>query len=258
MTSLSLDKFSLRFGQVSVLRDVSVEVRSEEFVSIVGPSGCGKSTLLNAMSWFLPAEVAQIGGLISLNGRKISSLADWDGKLGYVFQRDALLPWRTVMQNIEVGLEIRGVPREERQRRAEELITMVGLREFADFYPHKISGGMRQRTSLARTLAYDPQIIFMDEPFGALDAHTRMGLQRDVTEIWQKNRKTILLVTHDLAEAIIMAQRVVILSNRPARVIGVFEIPFAYPRDPVEVQGSSEYTRIYSKIWHMLGQEFRG
>lgn len=257
MATLSLDKLSLRFGQISVLANISMEVRPEEFVSIVGPSGCGKSTLLNAMSFFLPPELAQMGGRISLDGRPIRSLPDWGIKLGYVFQRDALMPWRTVVQNVEAGLEIQGVPGKQRRQRAKELVRMVGLEDFSDFYPHQISGGMRQRTSLVRTLAYDPQIIFMDEPFGALDAHTRMGLQLDVTDIWQRNKKTILLVTHDLAEAIIMSQRVAVFSHRPATVIDIYDVPFPYPRDPVEIQGSREFADLYASIWRTLSHEFK-
>lgn len=254
---LKLDHLTVDFTNLSVLADITLEVQPEEFLCIVGPSGCGKSTLLNAMAGFVSRDVAQIEGSIAVDGKEIRSLSDWGVKLGFVFQRDALWPWRTVLQNVEAGLEIQGVSRQKRRQRAKQLIDMVGLTGFENFYPHKLSGGMRQRASLIRTLAYDPQIILMDEPFGALDAHTRMILQREVTEIWQRTRKTILLVTHDLAEAIVMAQRVVILSHRPATIVGLYDVPFAYPRDPVEVQGKTEFADLYAKIWRTLGQEFR-
>ncbi len=257
--SLRVESLSLRYATgVEVLRDVSLEVAAGEFVSVVGPSGCGKSTLLNVVAGLVDRRGdVDRSGRITWNGREIRTASDWAGQLGYVFQRDTLLPWFTLEQNVELGLRVRGVPREGRERRVRELVRTVGLAGFEHVFPHQLSGGMRQRAQLLRTLAYDPQVVLMDEPFGALDAHTRLGLQREVTETWSGLRNTVLFVTHDLSEAIVMAQRVVLLSHRPGRVVRVYEVPFGYPRDPIELQGRREFALLYAEIWQGLAREFR-
>ncbi len=256
---LEIQDLTVRFvNGVRVLEDVHLEVQEGEFVSVVGPSGCGKSTLLNVAAGLLSRRSdVEISGRVRWQDQEVRTPEDWQGKLGYVFQRDALLPWYTVAQNVELGLRIRGVPRSERDRRVRELVRMVGLEGFEHHYPHQLSGGMRQRAQLLRTLAYEPKVILMDEPFGALDAHTRMTLQRELTEMWARVRATVLFVTHDLAEAIVMAQRVVLLSHRPGRVVQVYEVPFDYPRDPVELQGQKEFALLHAEIWRSLAREFR-
>jgi len=256
---LRVERLSLRYASgVEVLQDVSLEVARGEFVSVVGPSGCGKSTLLNVVAGLVDRRLdVERSGRVTWNGREIRTAADWAGELGYVFQRDTLLPWFTLQQNVELGLRIRGVARDRREERVRELVRMVGLEGFEHVFPHQLSGGMRQRAQLLRTLAYEPQVILMDEPFGALDAHTRLGLQREVTEMWTQLRNTVLFVTHDLTEAIVMAQRVVLLSHRPGRVVEVYEVPFGYPRDPIELQGKREFGLLYAEIWQGLAREFR-
>ena len=257
MAQLKTDHLSLRYDTVEAFKNISIDVQSGEFVAIVGPSGCGKSSFLNALAGLVPPEAAHIEGKVSLDDVERSRLTEWHGRLGYVFQQDALLPWRTVLQNVEISLEIKGVPVAQRRAQAQDLVKLVGLEGFEHFFPYKLSGGMRRRVSLIRTLAYDPEIVLMDEPFGGLDAHTRMILQREVTEIWQRNRRTVIFVTHDLGEAIVMAQRVLVFSHRPASVLGDYEVPFPYPRDPITLQTMDEFAQLHLKIWRTLANEFR-
>ncbi len=256
--SVSLERVGVRFRKgVEAVRDVSLDVRKGEFVAIVGPSGCGKSTLLNAVADLLdPAEV-EVTGRILVDGAERGRVARRAQNLGYVFQRDALLPWQTIRQNVELGLVIRDVPEAERTRRSRELLELVGLSGFEGYYPHQVSGGMRQRTALARTLAYDPATILMDEPFGALDAQNRIILQSELLRLWQSSPRTILFVTHDLAEAIVLAERVVVLSRRPGTVKAAYPIDLGYPRDPFALRGSSEFARLETEIWGTLRDEFR-
>src|SRR5947207_2290980 len=201
--SVSCDRVTIRFrASVEAVSDVSLDVARGEFVAIVGPSGCGKSTLLNAIADLLDPAICEVTGRIEIDGAGRRERTRRDANLGYVFQRDALLPWQTLLENTQLGLAIRGIGKERRLARARELIAMAGLAGFEHYYPHQVSGGMRQRASLVRTLAYEPQTILMDEPFGALDAQNRMVLQAELLKIWQETPRTILFVTHDLAEAI--------------------------------------------------------
>ncbi|MPZ89464.1 MAG: ATP-binding cassette domain-containing protein, partial [Nitriliruptorales bacterium] len=226
----------------------------------IGPSGCGKSTVLNAVASLIPPDQAEVTGSILVGGEDVVPRAG--GKtasgLGYVFQRDSLMPWRTVKGNILAGLEIRKRPRDEREETARDLIMMAGLSGFEDYYPYQISGGMRQRTSLIRTLAYDPDIILMDEPFGALDAQTRMTLQTELIRIWSERKKTILFVTHDLGEAISLGQRVIGFSRQPGQIIRDFKVPFEHPRDPFKLFGSAEFAEYQAEVWREISDEFRG
>ena len=256
--SVSLDGVTIRFFTgVEAVHEVSLEVANGEFVAILGPSGCGKSTVLNAIADLLEPSVCEVTGGILIDGVEHRQRSRRDANLGYVFQRDALLPWQTLLENTQVGLAIRGVPKEQRVARASQLMEMAGLAGFESYYPHQVSGGMRQRASLVRTLAYDPQTILMDEPFGALDAQNRMLLQAELLRIWQRTPRTILFVTHDLAEAIVLAQRVVVMSRRPGRVKAIHTIELPYPRDIFALRGSSEFARIERTIWEALRDEFR-
>ena len=242
-TVVSLKQVQVRFGKgsdgVLALADVTLEVRRGEFVTVVGPSGCGKSTLLNVISGVLPPFSTVQGEVALANNLRI----------GYVFQKDALLPWRTVLQNVEVGAELGGVPRGERRARALQLIQMAGLSGFEDMYPHQLSGGMRQRVALIRTLAYDPDIILMDEPFGALDAFTRISLQDELLSLWRRTGKTVVLVTHDLAEAIILGTRLVVLSERPGRVRAELPVELPEPRSALHTRSSKEFLEQFQSLW---------
>lgn len=256
---ISVEGLSVRFRRgVEVLRDVSFEIGSGELVALVGPSGCGKSTALNALASLLSVDEAEVRGRIVIDGVDIRQSGGRPGLLGYVFQRDSLFPWRTVLQNVESGLEIQGLTRAARRATSKRLIDLVGLSGFEHYYPHQISGGMRQRTSLIRTLAYDPEVILMDEPFGALDAQTRMILQGELIRIWASRRKTILFVTHDLAEAITLGERVILLSKRPGTVTSIHHVPFPHPRDPFDLHGSREFAELHASIWRAVSREFRG
>jgi NitT/TauT family transport system ATP-binding protein len=237
-------------------QDVNLTIEAGEFVAIVGPSGCGKSTVLNAIASLIPESEAVVEGGIFLNGTERSRLSARDLNLGYVFQRDCLLPWRTIADNVSTGLEIRDVPAPERQARVAELLTMTGLTDFANYFPYQVSGGMRQRISLIRTLAYHPDVILMDEPFGALDAHTRMTLHAELIRIWERTHSTIIFVTHDLSEAITLAQRVIVFSRRPGRIRADYRIDIPYPRDPFEVRGMELFGKLETRIWQTLRQEF--
>src|SRR3954464_10011358 len=209
-----------RGREVLALEDVSLEIGVREFVALLGPSGCGKSTLLYLIGGFLPIEK----GAISIEGAPVAAPGP---DRGVVFQHFALFPWRTVRANVRYGLEKLGLPREEQERRAQAHIEMVGLKGFEDSYPSQLSGGMKQRAALARTLAFDPQILLMDEPFGALDAQTRSLMQAELLGIWQRTRKTVIFVTHDVQEAVYLADRVAVMSARPGRIKAVIDTKFA-------------------------------
>jgi NitT/TauT family transport system ATP-binding protein len=257
--SVSLEHVGIRFrAGVEAVRDMSLEVARGEFVAIVGPSGCGKSTILNAVADLLDPELCAVEGRILIDGADSRARSRREMNLGYVFQRDALLPWQTVAQNVQLGLVIRGMAESERRERSRALLEMAGLSGFEQYYPHQISGGMRQRAALVRTLAYDPQVILMDEPFGALDAQNRMILQSELLRLWQLIPRTILFVTHDLAEAIVLAQRVVVMSRQPGSVKAVYQIDLPYPRDAFALRGSAEFGRFETTIWQALRDEFRG
>ena len=254
---VSVENLSVRFHRgAEALRNVSLQAAPGAFVSVIGPSGCGKSTLLTAIASLLSPDEADVHGTIRIDGVDVRQ-GGGRGSLGYVFQRDTLFPWRTVLENVGAGLEIRRLPKAERVGRARQLIDAVGLSGFEHYYPHQISGGMRQRTSLIRTLAYDPEVVLMDEPFGALDAQTRLQLQAELLRIWAARRTTIIFVTHDLPEAITLAERVVVFSRRPGTITQEYDVPLPYPRDPFELRGSPEFAELNAKIWNTVGREFR-
>jgi NitT/TauT family transport system ATP-binding protein len=231
---------------------VSFGVRKGEFVALLGPSGCGKSTILNMVAGLIP----RTGGEILIDGATVAT-GRVNPKVGYVFQKDTLFPWRTVEQNIGYGLEIAGVPKPERAARVGEAIERAGLSGFGQSFPRMLSGGMRQRVALMRTLILEPEILLMDEPFGALDTHTKLEMHKTLLEIWERERQTVLFVTHDLGEALTLSTRIILLSARPGRLKDDFDVPFPRPRDPVGLRETAEFGRLYSHIWHSLGEEFR-
>ncbi|HXA21802.1 MAG TPA: ABC transporter ATP-binding protein [Acetobacteraceae bacterium] len=204
---------------VLALQDVSLEVGTREFLALLGPSGCGKSTLLYLLGGFLPIEA----GCISVNGKPVTAPGP---DRGIVFQHFALFPWKTVRANIAYGLERQGMPRPERDFRVQTMIDLVGLSGFEDSYPAALSGGMKQRAALARTLVFDPAILLMDEPFGALDAQTRYLMQTELQNIWRSTPKTVVFVTHDVQEAVYLAGRVAVMSARPGRIMNVVDTSF--------------------------------
>ena len=216
----------------------------------MGPSGCGKSTVLNMIAGL----VAPTRGTIRLDGRLLT--AGVPPQVGYVFQKDTVFPWRTVFQNVELGLVYRGLPRRERERRVHEAIRLVGLEGFEDVFPATLSGGMRQRVALVRTLIVEPDILLMDEPFGALDTHTKIRLQAQLLDLWAGKRQTVVFVTHDLAEAITLADRVIVLTSRPGRIKHVHTVKLPRPRDVIRIRETDEYAREFSTLWHVLGEEF--
>jgi NitT/TauT family transport system ATP-binding protein len=216
--------FDLYAGQhISAIEDVSIEIESGEFAALLGPSGCGKTTLLNIVAGFIPPT----GGEVLLDGRHIEGPGP---DRGVVFQSFALFPWKTVLDNVAFGLKMRGVPRDEREQIALEYIALVGLVGFEQRYPHELSGGMQQRVGVARVLANHPDLMLMDEPFASVDAQTRMTLQEELTRIWEAKRPTILFVTHDVEEAVFLANRVVVLTPRPGRVAQNLAISLPRPR----------------------------
>lgn len=224
----------------TILSDVSVSVNQGEFLVLVGRSGCGKTTVLNLLSGLLEPTS---GSVEVLGGTPQEGL----GRVGYMFARDALMPWRTAIRNIEFVLELRGVPKGERRSQAQHYLQMVGLGHEAKAYPGRLSQGMRQRVALARTWAFDPELLLMDEPFAALDAQTRLELQAEFVRMWEQQRKTVIFVTHDLTEAITLADRVVVLGA--GRLMDEFTVPFERPRDPLEVSESEEFQSLHRRLW---------
>jgi NitT/TauT family transport system ATP-binding protein len=239
-------------GEVRALDNVSFEIAEGEFVALLGPSGCGKSTILNIVAGLLD----RTGGQVCLDGEDVR-YGQVNRKVGYVFQRDTVFPWRTVEANIGYGLEIAGVAKAERQARVRRTIEAAGLVGFDRSFPRMLSGGMRQRVALMRTLIMEPEILLMDEPFGALDTHTKLEMHRTLLEIWERERQTVLFVTHDLGEALTLASRIILLSARPGRVKEEVAVTFPRPRDAVALRETAEFGRCYSHVWHSLGEEFR-
>jgi NitT/TauT family transport system ATP-binding protein len=233
-----------------ILKDLSFRIAEGEFVTVIGPSGSGKSTLLNILSQVdLPTE-----GAVLLGDRVVADASTrrldpgWQCNIGYVTQDDNLLPWRTVIDNVLFPLQVQGRLNDESRGRARELMAAVGLTGFEKYYPHELSGGMRKRAALIRTLVYDPPVILMDEPFGAVDAQTRIQLQSDLLDLWQRKRKTIVFITHDIGEAIALGDRTLVLSKRPARIESEHVIDIARPRNIHDVFSMDAFPRLYADI----------
>lgn len=231
---------------VEAVRDITLDLRQGEILALVGPSGCGKTTLFNAIAGLIPLQ----GGHVTVGDTQVSKAT---GHVGYMLQKDLLLPWRSVIDNITLGLEIRGVPKVRARERAQELIDRYGLTGFERSKPSGLSGGMRQRAALMRTLAFNPDVILLDEPFSALDFQTRILLQADVKRIIRDEGRSVILITHDIGEAISMANRIVVLTNRPATVKTIHETPWGNEDvDPVTVRDRPEYQQLFSTIWQEL------
>jgi len=232
--------------------DVSFKVEKGEFVSIVGPSGCGKSTLLNMVASFMEPT----SGSIHVMGKPVAAGHIPDG-LGYIFQKDTVLPWFTVARNIGLGLRFRGLPDAEIASRVNHLLALANLQGCQDLFPHHLSGGMRQRVALLMTLACEPQILLLDEPFGALDSNTKMVLHKELLDIWDQLGQTILMVTHDLDEAVTLSDRVIVLSAPPSRVVLDHRVGLGRPRDVFSLRQSREFGDHVREIWGVLGREFQ-
>ena len=232
---------------VTVLQPTTVTIESQQFVALVGPSGCGKTTILNMVAGLVKPST----GTVTLDGHA-PRIGDPD--VGYLLARDALLPWRTARLNITLPLEVRGSPRREREERAYNALASVGLANYADAYPAQLSHGMRQRVAVARTLVTEPTTLLMDEPFSALDAQTRLSLQQQFLQLWEQHRSTVIFVTHDLTEAILMADRVIVFSARPGAIKADFSVGLARPRSLAQLQGSKDFLDLFQRVWTV----FRG
>ena len=238
-------------GNVPAVDRVSFDLRQGEFVALLGPSGCGKSTILNMIAGLIPHS----GGDIRVDGTAVEAGRVMP-QVGYVFQRDTVFAWRTVARNIGYGLEIKGVPKVEREARVARMIAQARLKGFENAFPLTLSGGMRQRVSLMRALIMEPQILLMDEPFGALDTHTKLEMHQILLEMWERERQTVVFVTHDLSESLTLADRIILLSARPGRIKEDFAVPFPRPRDAIKLRETAAYGELFAKVWHSLGEEF--
>jgi len=256
MAAVEFDRITCTFaargrasGSYTAVKDVTLSIAEGEFVSVVGPTGCGKSTLLNVAAGLLRPS----SGELRVEGKPLAGI---NRRAGYMFQAEALMPWRSALGNVTAGLEFRGVAREEARRRANEWLERVGLSGFGDRYPHQLSGGMRKRVSLAQMLILDPHIVLMDEPFSALDVQTRQLMENELLELWSADRKSVIFITHDLEEAISLSDRVVVLSAGPAtHPIGEFVIDLPRPRDVSEIRMTPRFIELHDRIWHSMKEE---
>ena len=242
--------FALANGQrFDAVAESNLQVADHEFVAIVGPTGCGKSTLLNAVAGLLvPAS-----GRVEIEGQPLRGL---NRKAGYLFQQDALMPWKTVLENVAIGLEVAGTAKADARAKAEQWLTKVGLANFGDRYPHMLSGGQRKRVGLAQVLIRNPKYLLMDEPFGPLDAQTRVIMGDLLLDLWSQDKKAVMFVTHDLEEAIALADRVVIMSAGPrARIMAEYRIPLERPREISEIRLLDAFHDIHREIWNALKDE---
>jgi NitT/TauT family transport system ATP-binding protein len=258
VTALSLDDVTCRFAgrdggaPYTAVANATLTVAEGEFVSVVGPTGCGKSTLLNVAAGLL----APSSGLVSVFGQTLLASQGVNKRAGYMFQADALMPWRNGLDNVIAGLQFRGIARSEAERQGEDWLRRVGLAGFGDRYPHQMSGGMRKRLALAQTLIMRPDILLMDEPFSALDVQTRQLMENELLALWAEDRKSVLFITHDLEEAIALSDRVVVLSAGPGtRPIGDFKIDLPRPRDVYEIRMTPAFLALHKEIWGAMKEE---
>ena len=241
-------KFNGRNGEMVALNGVTLDIHDNEFICVVGPSGCGKSTLLNIIAGLLEPT----SGEVYCDGKLVEGTGT---DRGVVFQQYALFPWLTVKKNVRFALEMRGIKGKEADNLAMMYLEKVDLTKFADHYPKELSGGMKQRVAIARAYAADPQVLLMDEPFGALDAQTRTQLQTELLQTWERDQKTCFFITHDVDEAIILAQKVIVMSARPGRVKAIIDIDIPYPRDQ-ETKMSPRFLELKNEIWSLVYQEY--
>jgi NitT/TauT family transport system ATP-binding protein len=235
---------------IRALQDISLNVAYGEFVTVVGPSGCGKSTLLKLIAGFS----APSSGRIMYQNEEVRGL---NTKVGYVPQESKLFPWLTVEENVGFGLDSKRYPRQKRENQVRYFINLAGLSGFEKYYPAQLSGGMSKRASIVRALAYEPPVILMDEPFGPLDAQTRMVLQDELLKIWEQKRQTIVFVTHDLVEAVALADRVVVMTHRPGKIMDVIKVPMNRPRNIFEIHRQEGFDEAYGRLWNIFRHELR-
>ncbi len=246
MSNISIRGLSVDFGgKLLAVDDVSLEIKSGQFIAIVGPSGCGKTTILNHLTGLLPV---QRGSMLIGDSPPVPG----SPRVTYTMARDCLFPWRTALQNVCFGMELRGVVPQERELRARKALAQVGLEDFADAYPKALSHGMRQRCALARGFCLDAEVLLMDEPFGALDAQTKIQLEDLLLELWSQTRRTVVFITHDLAEAVALADRVIVMSARPGRIVADMAIDLPRPRHVRELQRDPVFLQLYSRVWEQL------
>ena len=244
-SAISIKDLTVRFGDVLAVDNVSLEFEEGDFISVVGPSGCGKTTILNMLTGLMPV---QQGKITMLGKTPFAGNPD----IAYMLARDCLLPWRTALGNAMYGMEMRGVDPEESEHHARELLAHVGLKGFENAYPKHLSHGMRQRCALARTFALDSPVLLMDEPFGALDAQTKLQLEDLLLELWDEKKRTVVFITHDLAEAVALSDRVIVMSARPGRVAADVHIDLERPRHVRALQKDHKFHEIYAHIWEKL------
>lgn len=247
MSAVSLDGLWMAYPNAEsengirvVLEDVSLDIAEGEFVCVLGPSGCGKSTILRIVAGL---EKQSLGTVTTKSRPSV------------VFQEHGIFPWLTVAQNVAYPLKLRGVSKSERRAKVDELLELVGLSDFSKYYPAQISGGMRQRASVARALADDGDVLLMDEPFGALDEQTRVTLQQDLLDIWDRTSKAVMFITHSVDEALLLADRVLVMSTRPGKIIEEVKIPFERPRDLASLRRDPRYAEITAQLWAVLGKD---
>jgi len=244
-----VDDVTMSFGDFTAVEQVDLSVGDGEFVAIVGPTGCGKSTILNAIAGLLNATK----GEVRIDGKKVAGVQT---SIGYLFQQDALLPWKTALENVALGLQFRGIGEAARRQKAGDWLTKVGLKGFEHRYPHQLSGGQRKRVQMAQMLITEPKVILMDEPFSALDVHTRHLMQNELLRLWQESPRSVVLITHDLEEAIALGDRVVVLASGPkSRVIDEFVVDLDRPRNVSEIKLHPHFMELYRSIWSSLRDE---
>jgi NitT/TauT family transport system ATP-binding protein len=249
---ITIDSVSKTYNEgatqsVEALSDVSLTVNPGEFLTIVGPSGCGKSTLLMIVGGL----VQKSSGTVKIGDEAVTGPRP---DIGIIFQEYSLFPWRSVIRNAEFGLEVMGVGKQERRERAREMLELVGLEEFEDAYPDELSGGMQQRVAIARTLATDPDILLLDEPFGALDEQTRLYMGEELLRIWNETGKTVIFITHSLQESVLLSDRVAVISQRPGRIREIIDIDIERPRG-MDIIGTQEFNQAQSRIWELIKEE---